>query len=330
MGLLTHRSPRAADRRKRAAFGCALVTCTPLLAVACGSRSAPSARQVPWVNRTVPRYEVPVSKVIPYPVSAPACRAGELRVSQRRSRVAAGRLYERLVFNNVGERACLLRGYPTITGVAANGVRSPLMAPRTGLGASELVPSDMRAGGHSFLDLATSNACGGRTNKPTIYRRLEIAAPGVGTIHAAANVEITKICALYASSFGLPARYTPVAPTPGTVGSLWASVQIPQTVRVGRVLTYTITLSNRTRTPVTLTLCPGYTEGVYEVGFHVRRSLALNCATVHTISPRHRVSFAMELSVPARTPSGQAKFDWSLNTPNGPSAGRIITVRPSG
>ncbi|HEX5246994.1 MAG TPA: hypothetical protein VFW41_07670 [Gaiellaceae bacterium] len=75
------------------------------------------------------------------------------------------------------------------------------------------------------------------------------------------------------------------------------------------------------------TSCPGYTEGIYEVGFHVQRWFALNCASVHVISAHSEVRFAMELSIPAKTPPGYAKFAWSLNTPNGPAAGRVITVR---
>ena len=69
---------------------------------------------MPWVNRPLPRYEIPAPKVIPYPTSAPPCHASELRISQGRGGAAAGTLYERLVFTNIGRRTCLLRGYPTI------------------------------------------------------------------------------------------------------------------------------------------------------------------------------------------------------------------------
>lgn len=307
--------------------GFALLACIPVLAVGCGAVGTRSSGPVPWVNRTVARYEIPRPKLIPYPVSAPPCRVNQLRVSQGSGGAAAGTQYERLLFRNVGTRSCLLHGYPTITGVN-DGARSLLQARREGVVFFQLVPSDVRPGGHTFLDLATSDGCNDGRNKATVYRKLEIAVRGVGTVRAPADVQIRDVCGLYVSSFGLPARYTPLAPRPGTVGTLWATLHLPPTVPAGRVLAYTITLSNRTWTPVKLTPCPGYNEGIYEVGFHVRRWLALNCGTVHVIAPHHGVRFAMEFSIPAKTPPGSAKFAWSLNTPNGPFAGRAITVRP--
>jgi hypothetical protein len=312
----------------RAVAALALV-CVPGLSAGCGSTSHRISGPVPWVNRPVARYEVPAPKVIPYPTSAPACRAGQLRVSQGRGGAAAGTLYDRLVFTNIGKRACLLRGSPAITGVTENGVRSPLRARRQGFTFFYLAPADVPAGGHSVLGLATSGACNGGTNKAAIYRSLNIAIPGGGTLHAPADVQISEVCGLYISSFGLPARYTPLPPAPGTAASLTASVQLPKTVRPGSKLIYTVTLSNRTATPVKLTPCPGYNEGIYASGLVVRRWLSLNCATVHAIPAHHHLRFAMELSVPAKTPPGIAKFGWSLNTPTGPSVGRIITIGAS-
>lgn len=310
--------------------GLALAASALALITACGSTGTThSSGPVPWLSRTVARYEIPPSKLIPYPVSASACRADQLRVSQGRGGAAAGTLFERLVFTNVGGRACLLRGYPTISGVSRGAARSQLQTKRAGEALFQLLPSNMRSGGHTFLELATSDACNGGTNKAVIYRKLEITVAGVGTVRAAPSVQISDICGLFVSSFGLPARYTPLPALPGTAGTLWATAQMPQTVRAGHVLKYTITLRNRTRTPVTLTSCPGYSEGIYEVGFHVQRSYALNCSTKRVISPHSALRFAMELAIPANTPAGQSKFSWSLNTPNGPAAGRVIAVRSS-
>lgn len=308
--------------------GLALVAPVLALITACGSTGTThSSGSVPWLSRTVARYEIPLSKLILYPVSASACRADELRVGQGRGGAAAGTLFERLVFTNVGAKACLLRGYPTISGVSQGATRSTLQTKRAGEALFQLLPSNVRSGGHTFLELGTSDACNGGTNRAVIYRHLEITVPGVGTVHAAPSVYISDVCGLFVSSFGLPARYTPLPASPGTPGTLWASAQMPQTVRAGHVLKYTITLRNRTRTPVKLTSCPGYSEGIYEVGFHVQRSYALNCSTKGVVSPHDALRFAMELAIPANTPAGQAKFSWSLNTPNGPAAGRVIAIR---
>ena len=87
-----------------------------------GCSSGHDARvPVPWVNRPLPRYEVPAPQVIPYPTSAPPCHASELRISQGRGGAAAGTLYERLVLTNIGGRTCLLRGYPTISALGPDG-----------------------------------------------------------------------------------------------------------------------------------------------------------------------------------------------------------------
>jgi Domain of unknown function (DUF4232) len=317
------------DRRTRTTAALVFAVCVPGITAACGSTSHRGSGPVPWVNRPVGRYEIPAPKMIPYPTSARACKASQLRVRQGRGGAAAGTEYERLVFTNVSGQPCLLRGFPTITDATASGARSPLPARREGFTFFQLVPADVRAGGHSYLSLATSGACNGGTNKPVIYRRLDITITGGGTLHAPANVQISDVCGLCISSFGLPARYTPLAPAPGTAATLRASVQLPKTVRAGSKLMYTITLSNRTTTTVKLTPCPGYNEGIYASGLVVRRWLSLNCATVQDIPAHGHVRFAMELSIPAKTPPGIAKFGWSLNTPTGPSVGRAITVRTS-
>jgi hypothetical protein len=101
---------------------------------------------------------------------------------------------------------------------------------------------------------------------------------------------------------------------------------VPATVRAGTVLHYTVTLSNPTKTTIKLKRCPGYSEGVYASGLIVRRSLALNCDTVRAIGAHNHVTYAMELAVPRKAPAGVSKFSWSLNDPNGPFAGGIITV----
>ncbi len=146
------------------------------------------------------------------------------------------------------------------------------------------------------------------------------------TVHAGAGVRITEVCGLYLSSFGLPARYTPLAPAPGAPATATVRVQFPASVHPGAVLHYTITLSNPTKTPITLQPCPGYSEGIYASGLVIRRSFALNCDAVHAIGADEHVRYAMELAVPSRAAAGVAKFSWGLNDPNGPFAGRIIRI----
>jgi len=280
---------------------------------------------VPWVNRPVALYHAPESRLILYPTSAPACRRGQLRVSQGHGGVGLGNRLERVVFTNVGSNPCLLRGYPTITGFTSVGGRRALRPTRGGTYFGRLVPADMAPGGRTLLDLATSTHCeDGQSG--TTYRQLVFGLPAGGSVRGG-HVSITVLCGLSMSAFGLPQRYEPSPhPAPGTPGTLRVRVQLPAAARAGSVLRYTITLVNPTTTAVALHPCPGYTQALYAPGLVLRRSFALNCDSVDTIPAQGRVGYAMQLAVPNGAVVGVAKFGWSLDNPTGPFAGRGISI----
>lgn len=323
--LLAAPSDARREARSRTGFAFVAAFCFIGLVADCASTRHASG-PVPWVNRPVARYEIPGPKLIRYPTSAPACHAGQLRVSQGRGGAAAGTLYERFVFTNVGTRSCLLRGYPTISGVDARGMRVRLRPRREGVTFFQLVAANVPPAAHTFLGLATSDGCEGGTRKAIVYRKLDISIGNGETVRAAADARVEEVCGLFVSSFGLPARYTPLKPAPGTPATLSASVQLPKAIHPGKLLRYTVTLSNLTATAIALDPCPGYNEGIYAAGLVVRRWLALNCDIVHTVAPHSKVQYAMELAIPATTPLGVAKFGWRLDTATGPSIGRVISV----
>src|SRR5439155_11946404 len=125
-----------------------------------------------------------------------------------------------IVFINTGSGRCLLRGYPTITGVAPSGDRRTLRPTRGGTYFGRLIPADMAPGGRTFLDVATSAGCDGGRRPGTTYRQLVFDLPTGGRVRAG-QVSITAVCGLSMSEFGLPERYAPVPrPTPGTAGKL--------------------------------------------------------------------------------------------------------------
>src|SRR5439155_9797354 len=121
-----------------------------VLAGACGcsstKASSPTAVVVPWVNRPLPLYVTPSARLVRYPAAAPACRSSQLRVRQGQDGVGLGNRLERLVFTNTGSGRCLLRGYPTITGVARSGNRRTLRPIRGGTYFGRLIPADMEPG----------------------------------------------------------------------------------------------------------------------------------------------------------------------------------------
>ena len=235
-----------------------------------------------------------------------------------------GNELEELVFHNRG-RACLLRGYPSVSGLTKRGARRTLRPSRSGGGTyfGRLVPADMPPGGRTLLDFATSSSCEGGTLPGTTYRDLVFRLPQGGNVRAGKDVTITQVCGLSMSTFGVRPR--PPTPAPETAGTLTATLAAPAAVRAGDTLDYVITLTNSTDVAVSLSPCPGYTQGIYASGLVRHGSFALNCDTVHTIPPHEHVRYAMRLRVPNR-PARVAKLGWSLNDPYGPFVGTALQV----
>jgi Protein of unknown function (DUF4232) len=280
---------------------------------------------VPWVNRPLPLYVIPESKLIPYSHSARPCRAEQLRVSRGRTGAGLGNQLEELVFTNVGARPCLLRGHPAISAVGPSGGRRALRAQHGGTYFGQLVPADLPPGGRVFLDLATSSGCEGGAKPAVRYEHLRFGLPQGGGVRAE-QVSISEDCGLSMSDFGLPQRYSQPRAPAGTVGTLQTRLRLPASVRAGTTLRYIVTLSNPTTSKVVLHPCPGYSEGLYASGLVVRRSFALNCDLLHAVPAYGHVRYAMQLAVPRRAAPGIAKFGWNLNTPTGPFAGRAVEI----
>jgi Protein of unknown function (DUF4232) len=286
-----------------------------VLVAACGCSSharRASDAVVPWVNRPLPLYTAPEAKLVAYPVSAPLCRAGQLRVGAGRTGVGLGNRLEELVFTNVGPRPCLLRGHPTIT--AGGRTLHPQLG---GTYFGRLVPADLASGGHVFLDFATGTACDNGQRMPLHDRGLVVTLPQGGRVRAP-RLSITDICGLSMSDFGLPERYAEPR--------LRARVELPSVARAGTTLRYSVVLSNPTAAKVAMRPCRGYTESAFAAGVVVRRSFALDCDSVHAVPAHGSVRYAMELKLPGRSPAGLAKLGWSLDTPVGPYAGGVFRI----
>lgn len=294
-----------------------------LAAAGCGSGHAGVA---PWVDRPLPLYRAPGPKLIRYPTTAPPCRGGELRVSQGRGGAAAGNDSEPLLFTNTGSRTCLLRGYPAVTAETSAGSRVTLH-PRHGTFFGPSVAADIAPRRHVFLVFGTSGGCQGGAKPVVRYRDLRFTLPQGGTV-AGGQSTLSRQCGLDMSGFGLPARYAPLRPRPGSVGTLRAAIQIPSHLRAGaKELDFTVTLRNPTGETVRLAPCPGYTMGFYAPNMSVHRSFGLDCDSVHAIPAHGRADFAMRLALPRPLPRDPAvKVGWSIDTPNGPFAGRGLVV----
>lgn len=190
--------------------------CVVLAAAACGSggpRATSSAATpasvaiAPSVNRPAPTHTSPApsqTRVV-YATSAPPCRPGQLRATGAVTGAATGNVVERFTFTNVSRRTCLLRGFPTISGVGPGGARRTLHPRRspTGTFFGQLTPTDLSPGRHVLLDLATEEVTCIPPLHPPVYRGLRFGLPAGGTLRSRAR--LTRICDGWTMShFGLP------------------------------------------------------------------------------------------------------------------------------
>jgi Protein of unknown function (DUF4232) len=131
--------------------------------------------------------------------AAPLCRASQLRVTQGRHAVGLGNLLEEVIFTNVSQRPCLLRGYPTITARVR-----PVPARRGGTYFGRLHPAVLKPAGKGFLDFGTADLTDCPTGPSTvIYRDPAFTLPNGGRV-SGKNVTITEHCSLSMSELGRP------------------------------------------------------------------------------------------------------------------------------
>lgn len=119
-----------------------------------------------------------------------------------------------------------------------------------------------------------------------------------------------------------PIGLAPTQPAPGPLTPLDVQLQVPSSVRAGTTLQFSVTITNPTRAAIKLSPCPSY-----EVGISSAPTVAyeLNCST-SVILPGQTLSYDMQYSVPAKTPTGVAKIGWFLLNPSRTGAGGVITI----
>lgn len=105
---------------------------------------------------------------------------------------------------------------------------------------------------------------------------------------------------------------------PVTVG-----IEAPKRAVAGRVLDYTVVLTNPTSRAVPLTPCPTYTQSVTPTeGPPLLGRYLLNCSPVGVLQPGASARFAMRQPVPAA--AGAATLRWTLT--GGPAATADLTI----
>jgi len=272
----------------------------------------------------------PTPTIDPAPTGVP-CRAQDLTGVMDQIGGASGNTRTDIVFTNRGATACLLDGYPTLTGVSPDGSLVPLAVGHTTYFGDPGTRGVMAPGGTTAVLVRTSQACGEAVPSASAqWTTVEVGLPAGGAVAVTETDggRLSTACGISVSRFGLPDHPPPVAPV-RAASPLLATIHAPAAARRGATLAYTITLVNPTDAAYPLDPCPSYTE--YLTTFDAERTFAnarnyrLNCLGLASIPPRSSITFEMQLDVPATQFLGDAKFGWYLDV-TGPNTTSQLTV----
>jgi trimeric autotransporter adhesin len=263
---------------------------------------------VPWVDKPGTPQSLPVSASAGRP-----CRAADLDIAAGLTGAFQGLVTQELTLRDRAADACFLAGAPQVVLTNA-GARS-----RVSPGQFAAKRLDLASGSSAGLVVGTPAACAG-SGQPVVATSVLLTLPTGDAVTVGGTRIDTECGAATVVEFGA-ADLLPAA-TPGPLDALSATLDAPQTVARGAVLTYHVTLVNQSPASVTLSPCPSYTE----VLGAARQTLVLNCQAGASIAANASVTYEMKLTVPASAPPGDSKLSWTLEVPDGPVAGTVITV----
>jgi hypothetical protein len=295
--------------------------------------SSPALEIVPWVDRPAPAYVEPTPR--PYPTDARACRTADLAVRVGQPGAGLGNTNLPVEFVNTSGSPCLLNGYPTISGLGADGSLAPLPVSQGSYFGDPGPAANIAPGEVAALNISGADACpAAQTGERRSYPTLRIGLPGGGSVDVRVGAFDT-VCGVWVSRFGVPADEVPVPiPSPSP---LTARISAPTTAAPGESLDYTVTLTNSSGTDYPLNPCPIYEEyvgsGTATVWVATVRDYSLNCDVASTIPARGSVTFEIRLQLPVdqpAAPAGMAKFGWDVQGGAGPYASTPLEIRASG
>ena len=267
---------------------------------------------IPWVDRPGTPLSVPASASAGRP-----CRAADLDIAAGLSGAFQGLATQELTLRDRAADACFLAGAPQVVLTNA-GARS-----RVSPGQFAAKRLDLASGSSAGLVVGTPAACAG-SGQPIVATSVLLTLPTGDAVTVGGTRIDTECGAPTVVEFGA-ADVLPAA-APGPLDSLSATLDAPQTVARGATLTYRVTLVNQSAVSVALSPCPSYTEVLGAGTSAGQQTLLLNCQAGASIAANAAVTFEMKLAVPASAPPGDTKLTWTLEVPDGPVAGTVITV----
>jgi Protein of unknown function (DUF4232) len=278
---------------------------------------------VPWIDAPAQRYQPPPSSPRPPPATnARPCRAADVAANWAGVEGAGGHTMFTVRFRNTSETPCVLKGYPHVLAT------EPGLPNVTGTESSFFpVPgtANMLPGQVTFLGLESDTYCDARPDggdPRVVYHRVVIDMPGGGTVTLNRKFDMT--CGLRLTKFFVNQEPQPEPHDP--LADLEATIQLPDTVNAGTVMTYVVELSNPTSRAIDLQRCPSYVEVLGNPSARAKETYALNCAPVDTIQPSDSVRFEMRIQVPSQATTGQVNISWSLAGPGLPTAAATIHI----
>jgi uncharacterized protein DUF4232 len=266
---------------------------------------------VPWVDRPGTMFVPSPIPTRPPKTDARPCTAADIRVRPDGGNGGGGHQYSTFAFRNISSSSCLLKGFPRV--VASEPGRQDVVASDGGFFVGHFeVTADMAPGQVTYLSIETETDCTARYTTPNtwptlIYHTVTVDIPGGGDVQLHfAGTSLDVLCGLFTGRFDGPHPATRYTSSP--IAHATAALELPSTVRAGTMLDYVVHLTNPTSRTMTLDPCPAYTQGVGSAGKEI---LALNCDVVRRWLPHQTVRYAMQIPVPATTPTGPAEVHWN-------------------
>ncbi len=280
----------------------------------------------PFVQRPLPSI-LPSYIVDPIPpIQSPPCRPSDLVTDARKGGGEGGHSRQILRFTNTSDQPCSLTGRPKLTATLGGDAVAEAWTGRA-FYFDPYPPRDLGRGDFAILAVETSKYCD--------------AAPGPGSPVTPADgvvfhleggdlavpLALNVICGLAVTTFG--STEPPMARAPDVV-RLKVGLSLPTSVRGGESMTFVVSLSNPSSSPVSLAPCPGYRLEFTGPGIvkFVAMSLALNCDTIRTIDAGQSVGYEIRATVPADV-SGRARVSWGLVPLGEGASGQVWVYRSS-
>jgi uncharacterized protein DUF4232 len=270
---------------------------------------------------------------IPVPPGTAACQASQLEGAAAGEEAATGNVNMPIVVRNRGTSACVLAGWADLTVLDGRGRVLAAAAGRANRGtffndwpkvavlmAPHTPPLPARPGfgqpgrrGQAVMNLAWYDCRQPRAavlvlDLPAAGGRLRVPFGRRGAYSPACDNPGAKPAGTVARGPLSPAGF-PWPPQPRYL-DVGVDVHVPASVRRGATLAYQVTLTNRDHRRYRLDPCPDYNEFLGRKD--VVASYQLNCRPVGAIAPGERVTFQMQLAIPATTVTGPNRLIWAL------------------